>query len=429
MWDSIETGSGQTYQGKAPSLAIQFPSITSMFFSAGRLFYSLKGQSKLRWRWFNPESGVVGADQFIVSDGLDWSTVAGAVLSGSTVYYADRTTGELRSVHWTGQGTSGSSRLVNDSTDWASRALFLLSGQTNPTTKPSAAFSGNCGHGATCAFTATPWADPDGGVVKYSWNFGDGSVTPFSTSTSVSHRFAANGVHPVKLTVRVTSGVQASIRHSMTVAAPTEKIGFVGTTRAQGTGAKITVVVPGRAKAGDALLMFDSFASSKARLGAPKGWRLVGSRRHKALTTAVYERVAGPHDAGRSVSLTFSKPVDSSVIIAAYRRTSSLPIEAFASRFGTTKRSNPAPTLRGLPPGGWVLGYWTQTSNRPMTSRRPEALVLRAVAHSGGRPVDAALLADTGATCEGTCRIGSAVAQRHSLATVQWTVAIAAALK
>ncbi len=81
VWDSVETGSGQTYQGKAPSLAIQFPSITSMFFSAGRLFYSLKGQSNLHWRWFNPESGVVGADQFVVSDGLDWSTVAGAVLS------------------------------------------------------------------------------------------------------------------------------------------------------------------------------------------------------------------------------------------------------------------------------------------------------------------------------------------------------------
>ncbi len=429
VWDTIKTGSGQTYQGKASSLAIQFPSITSMFFSAGRLFYSLKGQSKLHWRWFNPESGAVGADQFIVSDRLDWSTVAGAVLSGRTLYYADNATGELRSVRWTGLRTRGSSRLVNDTTDWASRGLFLLSGATNPTARPSAAFSGSCGHSATCTFTATPWVDPDGGVVKYSWNFGDRVVTPFSTSTSVSHRFVANGVHPVKLTVQVTSGTQASVRHSVTVAAPTEKIRFVGTTHARGAGAKVNVAVPGRAKAGDALLMFGSYSSSKARLGTPKGWRRIGLRRRKALTTVVYERVAGAHDAGRSVSLKFSKPVNSSLIVAAYRHTSSLPIEAVASRLGTTKRSNSAPVLRGLPPGGWVLGYWTQISNRPMTVRPPKGLVPRAVAESGGRPVDAGMLADTGTICEGRCRIGSARAQRHSLATIQWAVAIAAALK
>jgi hypothetical protein len=38
-----------------------------MFFRNDRLYYTLTGDARLFYRWFTPESGVIGADTFVAS--------------------------------------------------------------------------------------------------------------------------------------------------------------------------------------------------------------------------------------------------------------------------------------------------------------------------------------------------------------------------
>ena len=143
-WQNIQTGSGQTYQGAESTFGSEIPSVTSMFFTNGRLYYTLAGDTSMHWRWFESDDGVVGSDEFTVSDGNNWSDVAGAFLSGNTLYYADRGTGDLSSIGWSGTQATGAATVVDSTQDWASRGMFMLAYATNPNQPPVAAFTATC---------------------------------------------------------------------------------------------------------------------------------------------------------------------------------------------------------------------------------------------------------------------------------------------
>lgn len=55
----------------------------------------------------------------------------------------------------------------------------------------------------TVSFDASPSSDPDGQIVSYHWEFGDGNT---GSGVSVSHTFGAMGVYSVELTVRDDGG-------------------------------------------------------------------------------------------------------------------------------------------------------------------------------------------------------------------------------
>ncbi len=142
-WDNVQTGSGQTYQGVKSGYYSELPNVTGAFYSDGRLYYSLSGQPSLRWRYFSPDSGTVGGQEFTVSGG-NFASVAGMFLSGSTLYYANGADGTLHSVAFSNGGTNGTSPSVNPATDttvsgpsidgidWRSRSLFAYGSATGP---------------------------------------------------------------------------------------------------------------------------------------------------------------------------------------------------------------------------------------------------------------------------------------------------------
>ncbi|HEV8424241.1 MAG TPA: hypothetical protein VGS14_03490 [Actinomycetes bacterium] len=113
----------------------QFPisRITGMFFSNGRIYYTLSGgDTRLYYRYFTPESGVIGADTFVASgatDGRNWSTVNGLTIASGRLYYAT-TTGTLSAVDFTDGLPTGSATVVSgpavDGQSWQSRGLFVL---------------------------------------------------------------------------------------------------------------------------------------------------------------------------------------------------------------------------------------------------------------------------------------------------------------
>ena len=114
----------------------QFPvsRITGMFFHppSGRLYYTLSGgDTRLYYRYFTPESGVLGADTFVASgatDGRNWSTVNGMTMASGRLYYAS-TTGTLSAVNFTDGLPTGTATVISgpavDGQTWQSRALFV----------------------------------------------------------------------------------------------------------------------------------------------------------------------------------------------------------------------------------------------------------------------------------------------------------------
>ena len=123
-WDGVATGSGQTYQGLTSGFTSELSGVTGSFYSDGRMYYTLYGHTGLRFRYFNPDSGIIGGTEFLFT-GFDFSVVAGMFLSGSTLYYARSSDGSLHSIAFTNGGTSGANPSVDPNTDRAVSGPFI----------------------------------------------------------------------------------------------------------------------------------------------------------------------------------------------------------------------------------------------------------------------------------------------------------------
>lgn len=135
-WSNINNGSGGTYRGAVPNYYGQLPNVSSAFYFGGRLYYTLVGDSRMFTRYFSPDAGgsnvaskygdVIGADESTVNDGgMDWSNIAGAFVTGSTLYYVTKSDGVLHDVAWSTDHANGTSNVVDNSQNWASHGLFL----------------------------------------------------------------------------------------------------------------------------------------------------------------------------------------------------------------------------------------------------------------------------------------------------------------
>jgi hypothetical protein len=106
--------------------------LTGMFFTDGRLYYTVNGDRHLYWRWFEPQSRIVGAQRFVMSGGstgLDWSGVRGVTLASGHMYYIRE--GTLYAMDFTagapvpGTETAISGAAVGDGQVWNGRGLFV----------------------------------------------------------------------------------------------------------------------------------------------------------------------------------------------------------------------------------------------------------------------------------------------------------------
>ncbi|MEU0153080.1 malectin domain-containing carbohydrate-binding protein [Micromonospora fulviviridis] len=131
-WDLVVTGSapeGSTYAGMTVNFSAELPNVTAMFYSGGRLYYTLAGQSSLFWRGFTPDTGVVGAERATVTGTTAFADAGGLFLDGSNLYVVSRSTGNLSSMAWSDGAPTGSATVRSgpgvDNVDWRGTAVFV----------------------------------------------------------------------------------------------------------------------------------------------------------------------------------------------------------------------------------------------------------------------------------------------------------------
>ena len=93
----------------------------------------------------------------------------------------------------TGPDSFGYTVSDGTATDTATVSVNILAANVAPT----AFFTGSC-DGQTCGFNAAGSDDPDGSIVSYSWDFGDGAT---GSGVTPSHSYATAGTYTVTLTV------------------------------------------------------------------------------------------------------------------------------------------------------------------------------------------------------------------------------------
>ncbi|MFG2085660.1 hypothetical protein [Spirillospora sp. NPDC048824] len=119
-WDADEP----RWKGNEP----QFYSSTSggrtlgMFFDNGRMYYTRSGSSALYYRYFTPESGVLGAIEYTAASS-GWTNVRGMFVSGDKLYYV-ASDGKLNTVKFVDGAPSGSSTVISTA-DWRGGGLFV----------------------------------------------------------------------------------------------------------------------------------------------------------------------------------------------------------------------------------------------------------------------------------------------------------------
>ena len=95
--------------------------------------------------------------------------------------------------------------------------------------KPVAEFSApsSLTAGTAATFDGSSSSDPDGTIVSYSWDFGDG--TPTVSGATPEHTYFQPGQYTVTLTATDDAGQQASVSHIVTVAGASVTVSTTGT--------------------------------------------------------------------------------------------------------------------------------------------------------------------------------------------------------
>lgn len=215
--EAVNTGSQLTNMTDWVS---DIQNLTGLFYDSGRLYFTRSGSSTLYYRYFTPESKVVGAQRLTASanvTGIDFSQVRGMFVAGDSLYWSTPSN-DLRKIGWaqgaqSGRPVAGAATVVSsptvDAYNWGSpRALFLFQDKDGdgPSTPPTSAFTQSC-TSLSCTFDSSTSSPGTGTITGRSWNFGDGTS---STDANPVHAFPATGTYQVALTVTSSKGLSTT---------------------------------------------------------------------------------------------------------------------------------------------------------------------------------------------------------------------------
>ena len=409
-WSNVQTGSGQTYASVESGYYGELPNVTGAFYSNGRLYYTLFGQTRPALPVLQPgqrHRRLAGVHRTGVN-GANFSNIAGMTVSGNSLYYADRSTGNLHMVGFNGGIPDASSDTVisgpvKDGNDWRSRGMFLYGDPSFPNQLPTATGSiGSC-NGLTCSFDGRNSTDPDGTVTGYSWDFGDGSTSNQSNGT---HTFPHSGTYTVTLVVTDNRNGQSSPwTGQVTVVGTTPKVTFAAQAGFNGTSSAPAVVVPSGVGAGDTQLVFVTTATTGVTKSNPSGlsgWTQIAQKVTSTLDTTVFQRTGSANDVGATITVPLAASTKVDMEFVDYAGVAAgTPTLAVASDTNQTNHSTPTVTVPSA--NSWVLSYWADRNSSTSAWTTPGSTTQRlALVGSGGGHVDGQIADSNGTVPAGT---------------------------
>ena len=102
--------------------------LTGMFYDTAthRIYYTVTGDARLFYRYFTPESEVVGAQTFVAaSNGVSFASVAGLTLASDRIFYGSSADGSLRSVPFAEGRVTGTPTVVSADGTWRYGAIMV----------------------------------------------------------------------------------------------------------------------------------------------------------------------------------------------------------------------------------------------------------------------------------------------------------------
>lgn len=425
-WAGISTGSGNTYDGKLNNFYSQITSVTGMAYGSGRLYYTLAGQSELYWRWFNTDSGIVGADQFTATGGRNWNGTMGMFVAADKLYFVTKSDGNLNSIALSAGVPTGSSSVVDGpasgGNDWRARALFLGASTAPPANvAPTASFTASCVD-LTCTFDGSASVDSDGSIVSYSWDFGDGKQ---GSGQTVSHTYDDADTYSTTLTVKDDQSASGSTTKDVTATAPqASNIAFVGKSAANANKADSPITIPSQVTVGDTMVL-TATVNNAPTVTTPAGWSLLHSEAVSGLTSYVWTRVANASDAGSTTTVSLSGVAKTTLVIAVYRGVDkSSPVAAYATSNDSGTGSHTTPSLIA-PSGSWIVSYWSDKSPNTGSWSAPPSVTTRADVYSTGSGRVSSLVADSnGPSTGGSVSGETATTDVTSSKGIAWTIAL-----
>jgi PKD repeat protein len=284
--------------------------------------------------------------------------------------------------------------------------LLEGNGTTEPPNQAPVALAGLVGcTDLTCSFDGSGSSDPDGEVLTYEWDWGDG--TPSSTGATPSHTFASGGAKVVTLTV---TDPQAATGEDTVTATPTAEakqaeagnvasnIDFVGATATNGNRLTHAAAIPSGVSEGDTLVVFFTANSTSPTYTGPTGWTLLASEDGSGIVTRAWTKTASAADliAGASVAVTSSGYVKSDITVAAYEGTdAAAPIAVSTVQVdNTVGAAHTSPAVTAVGSRSWLVTYWSDKSSETSAWTAPAGQSERASTFGSGSGHISALLTD-----------------------------------
>ncbi len=284
---------------------------------------------------------------------------------------------------------------------------------------PTATFSSSCAS-LSCVFDATGSSDPDGTIVSYGWDFGDGAT---GTGATPNHVYLADGFYNVVLTVTDDDGTTATF--GATVSVSLAVVGFRTANSSNQNSSIASVGIPAAVQSGDQLLLFVT-TNVATTLTTPSGWSLLGTAEAGSpdVRSWVFTRTADGTTSGTTVQTTLGLAGKSSSVLLAYSGATTITLATAAvSPSSSTMLTTPSVTVATS--GSIVVSYWADKTSANTGWTLPSGVITRAnsVGSGSGRITSAA--GDT-SVAAGTWPGATATSTVAGAKSIGWTVVVSA---
>jgi PKD repeat protein len=364
----------------------------------------------------------------VVSIGSGRDTGMAVLADGRLMAWGHNSTGQVGDGTTVNRSTpvlvAGVSGAVLAGGGGAEYSVVVVSSGPPPPRDPVAAFTATC-EVTSCSFDASASDDPDGTVVGYAWDFGDGG-TATEPAPTTQHEYQVEGTYTVTLTVTDDSGAtDAASQQVVAEVEPPPPVGPVwrATASVDASTSRPTITVPASVQAGDRLVLVVS-TNRAATLTTPAGWTLLGTVSDGTdVRSWLLTRPATAGLAGTTLQLTLDAWSKTSLALVAY--SGSAAPSAFTSRAEpVTTTTHTAPAAAVALDASTVLRYYVDKGGTAHGWTLSPTLVQRATTSGSDSGFLTAVLGEGAGVAAGTAPALNATSGISSARAIMWTVVL-----